>query len=420
MFSRKKGMVYTMFVVIVMTTIIAFINFNITTRNTTVDESLDRMTVDNMYYFIEGTIEDFERSSYISAKRGVISLIDIIAAEGNYSNDSKTNIESFISNGFYNGSVLYLMENSTLSSCNQTIISIGNKKNFESIINFTNVDINSYSYDKLQFNVSLDITVFGNNGKIRLKRTKNVSTFINFQKLEDPFVTINSYGYLRKLIVSCNTTKYPYHAKNILNGTNYNGTWTSGTAYISDGTNLNLITDRSNKILILSDIPEPTPPEISDFSGIISENATDNNITGTYVYGAYDALTNITNNSLVVINNSEIWINNILDELIEGCYFKDIYGPTFLDRLEGNFNTSQKYNSTLVSGIGSFIDVSTLPAELQEIRSDIDFIYFDETQTDTTYSIMGVTDKCTGYSKRSWFRLDQKHVDLWGLESIVY
>ena len=419
----RKGFVYSLFSVLVIMTLTGLLSIN---ANSDIDKNLkmnidEKLRTDELFYFKEGAKQDFGRSAYISGKRGVIALIDDILKDGNYVDGvASEHIESLIESGAYGNSTPTIMDNSTIEDWASSIYSLGQLHRISVDIDIINTSVIPSDAFSLSLSNDVNLSVVGQIFGIQFNDSAISESIIEIEAIEDPFISIESYGYLRQIITQCNTTKYPYHAQKIstVGVFDYSGSnnWTSGRLSfdINDP-------DPSEKILVITDIPDG-PNNADDFRGVVSENVSDDtNGISDYIFGASSVMSNLSVLGfapIIVMEGDNVWSSYIYDELNESCYFIDVLGPSFLDRLEGNFNTTSKYNVTNSTvSIASLISVTELPEELQNPYSSVDFKYFDEV---SGKKIKGVTESSPGTDLAVGFLLDDEHVSLWGLSGLDY
>ncbi|MCK5373428.1 MAG: hypothetical protein KAJ20_03755, partial [Candidatus Aenigmarchaeota archaeon] len=301
-----------------------------------------------------------------------------------------------------------------------SIYSLGQLHRISVDIDIINTSVIPSDAFSLSLSNDVNLSVVGQIFGIQFNDSAISESIIEIEAIEDPFISIESYGYLRQIITQCNTTKYPYHAQKIstVGVFDYSGSnnWTSGRLSfdINDP-------DPSEKILVITDIPDG-PNNADDFRGVVSENVSDDtNGISDYIFGASSVMSNLSVLGfapIIVMEGDNVWSSYIYDELNESCYFIDVLGPSFLDRLEGNFNTTSKYNVTNSTvSIASLISVTELPEELQNPYSSVDFKYFDEV---SGKKIKGVTESSPGTDLAVGFLLDDEHVSLWGLSGLDY
>ena len=421
--ARRKGFVYSLFSVLVIVTIFSIMSIN---SNNDMNHDLkinidEKLRTDELFYFKEGAKQDFERSSYISGKRAVIALVDEVLRDGNYTlGYADEVIESLAESGTYGNVTATIMANSTIIDWSESILYLGQLHRISVSIEVINTTVGFVDAFSLKLSNDVNVSVTGEIFGIQFNDSVTSENKIDIGAVEDPLISIESYGYLRQIINSCDSALYPYHAQMISDTGVFEytglGNWTSGRLSfdINDA-------DPSLKILVVSDIPSE-PNNADDFLGVVSENVSDDS-TGidNYIFGASSVVSNLSGLSvepIVVMTDDAVWSNYIYDEINSSCYFLDSLGPSFLDRLEGNLETTSRYNITNETiGIASFITVTELPEELQNAYSSVDFKYFSEVQGK---KIKGVTESEMGTELVLGFLLDDDHVTLWGLSGLDY
>ncbi|MBW6462248.1 MAG: hypothetical protein K0B07_04340 [DPANN group archaeon] len=421
--TRRKGFVYSLFSVLVIVTILGMISIS---SNSDMNRDLkinidEKLRTDELFYFKEGAKQDFSRSSYISGKRAVIALVDKILRDGNYTTGySDDIIEAFSLNGNYGNMTSTIMVNSTIVDWSESISYLGQLHRISVSIDVINTTVEYNDAYSLKMSNYVNISVLGDIFGILFKDKIYSENKIGIEAVEDPLISIESYGYLRQIVNRCNDTLYPYHAQKISDTGIFSysavDNWTSGRLSfdIDDP-------DPALKILVISDIPAG-PNNADDFLGVVSENVSDD-ATGidNYIFGATSVIFNMSGlvfEPIIVMTDDEVWASYIYDEINVSCYFIDSLGPSFLDRVEGNLVTTERYNMTDETvGIASFITVTELPEELQNTYSSVDFMYFSEV---SGKKIKGVTESKAGTDLVLGFLLDDEHVSLWGLSGLDY
>jgi len=97
-------------------------------------------------------------------------------------------------------------------------------------------------------------------------------------------------------------------------------------------------------------------------------------------------------------------VSNLLDHVTNSYYISSTSGPSFLDRLEGN-------NIASVNGIESLVYLPDLVTQgiPIESKSVVDYIYFSS-DNPTSFGVVGMP---------SWFRIDDEHVDIYGVGNLT-
>jgi hypothetical protein len=104
------------------------------------------------------------------------------------------------------------------------------------------------------------------------------------------------------------------------------------------------------------------------------------------------------------VNGSDV--SNLSFHLANSSYIESSSAPSFLQRLEGNFDAS-------ANGIESLVYLPTLSSQGIPIEDKciVDYIYFSDDNPSPLYRTSGM---------QSWFKLDDAHRDLYEVRDISY
>jgi hypothetical protein len=99
-------------------------------------------------------------------------------------------------------------------------------------------------------------------------------------------------------------------------------------------------------------------------------------------------------------------ISNLSDHLVNSSYVSSVLAPSFLQRLEGNFGSSD-------NGIESLVYLPSLSSQGMPIEDKciVDYIYFSSQNPSPLYMTTGM---------QGWFKLDEPHLDVYQVENISY
>jgi len=125
-----------------------------------------------------------------------------------------------------------------------------------------------------------------------------------------------------------------------------------------------------------------------------------------YVVGTANSVVNkinLTSYSPFVDGND---VSNLSKHLANSSYIASSLAPSFLQRLEGDFSPSQ-------NGIESLVYLPKLSAQGITIKNKcvVDYIYFSSQDPSPLYAVTGM---------QSWFKLDNAHRSIYGVENISY
>ncbi len=362
--NRKKGFVYTLFAIAVVSSVMLLLSIQSEYKPGV--NIADKIRSDEMSYLEKGISSDIERAAYISGRRAVVSIVNFEILFGNYNTTANESIKDLILTGKYGINASGLMENATLANWIGTIKSLTSSLGYSSEISLGNLSVSQKDAFSLKVVIPITTLLYDEYLSMQLQRSGNFIAEISAESIEDPFIVIESYGYAQQQIVKCAS----------ITGSSASGDWAHGRTYINlSKTDFSGVSDKNEKILVVKTLSGKT--NHAGFAAIISENATDI-IPAPYIAGVSGATT-ILNGALAVKQNKTIWLTNITTDAKNSCYFESPVGPSFLDRLEGTKTLSAKYSLPGINtGIGSFIYVPGLPPEIQHGTEDyaIDYEYF--------------------------------------------
>lgn len=424
----RCGFMYSIFAIFMLSIVIMVVSNPITINPG--DSQTAVAQVDETFYFLSSVEQDLTRAGRITAKRTFSAAVNHVSTQEAPLEDgtAENEVISGFTNGTINNTEQILLTDTSFEDWRDRMITLANDGGWK--LNITLTGIDTYSQDPVDvyIDVSYNLTLYDSRSETRFDRAlvRNYSTTV--ANISDPLFFLETDGRYTREFATCDYTE---HAAQIGTGSDYYyddpDNWTSGRAVVRPGNGgINGVSDRNEKVLIVEDACAYADAVIQDdfdeFKGVISETArsissdgstlcgTDSTGINAYISGISGITSDVSNDTMTVMTDNGGWTNNILDEIDNACYFEDVDGPHIFDRLEGELTASGSY-----TGWSSFVDVPSLPSEFQDTsRSAIDHVYFDDAASTTNHQIKGVTDHY------SWFKLDQDHVDTWGLNDLVY
>jgi len=164
---KKKGYIYTFIIVALVLIIMSLISYYIMASQPAIDDVINQVRTDELYYLVESSKKDYERAISISAQRSLVYLIDYSIENNagfagyrmrnctslNYTiNGSQAAMVELMMCGTLNGiSLGDLMANHTLPSWTQRVKTKGDELNFN--IDITPKSIEIIPYDSWSFYV---------------------------------------------------------------------------------------------------------------------------------------------------------------------------------------------------------------------------------------------------------------------------
>lgn len=413
----KKGFIYTLFAFLVIVLLISIIAFP--SEVTNVVPSGESARINKLYYFLESVQADLRRSESISARRSMTSLTNIIISNGTFVNDSKDKIYQLAFNGSFGSTTSEIMSNSTLKDWKDKIKNLSENSGYNMTINLIEGDVNQEESFNVGFNLSYNAFVYDEFTESSFNRSSSSYVKSSFLGLEDPVQFLNSKGTYSNVYSSCN---YDFLAENLLNGSEsayLDQNWTSDLSLVSPA-DPDSFSDKRNRILVIENVCDHNLSSLEDYEGVISESEASPQVNESgielcgnqtslesFIGGAENATQILIDSKMTVMNENQIWVNNLFHALEESCYFEDSSAPNFFHRFEGKLTESDE------KGISFLIDVTFLPSELQQRRTAVDYLYWNNAST-VEYKLKGVTDH------NLWFRLDQEHISKWNISRLSY
>ncbi|NOR84836.1 hypothetical protein GQ473_01855 [archaeon] len=359
---RKKGFVYTLFTIVVVTSLMLLLQVNMISTTTSVSKSTEKIRADEIHYLVEGIDKDIGRSGEISGRRALLSIINWEITNGTFTTTPINSINEAILNGTINSGdeTLTLMENNTLINWMTTLETLANKRGITTDIILKNT--NTFLAIPFSLTITNNASITARDVIIELayKRNTTYSNTIPIDNLEDPYTTIKSYGNMKQNFIRCQNIKGIIHSSD----------WINGFAYVSNELDYENVSDKQDKILVTETISDKS--NYNTFAGIVTEQ-NDIAVTSPYVFSVINATNEILNNSIIVLDNETIWLTNIINQPNSTCYFNDRNAPSFLNRLEGKDTPDNDF------GISAFLHMPSLPVEMQS-GSDtyvLDYVYLE-------------------------------------------
>ncbi len=418
----RKGFLYTLFGLFFLALISLIVVSPVDIEP--VESSPEKVSVDELFYFTESVKDDTDRAVSISSRRSLVAVTSHVLNGGNLTDPETATALAFF-NGTVNGSVSSIMSESSLkdwiSKMESQAVSSGYLINMSTGV--SNITVEMVDPFKVRFRTEYSLSISDPNIETSFTDNNHQSDLkTSITGLDDALIFLQSGGKRSNAYSKCTLS----HTSLKQSGTDseYNYTdddgnernWVSGDSVVRKSNSTSGIGSKSEKILITTHLCPPDKSELDDFAGVVSNQTTaGQNVCGSeeeipaYI-GGISNVSAFNNETRLVMNQNDVWRNSIPDQIDSRCYFEDSTGPNFFDRL------NRKVNGTS-HGIASFLNVPNLPPEIQkDDTSAVDYVYFDEGgDYGKTWKIKGVTDQ-----DLSWFRLDDTHVNRWGISDLAY
>ena len=398
----SKGLAYTSFAVLAASLIVTMVSLQVTGSNQVDTGNADR--IGETAFFLQSIFSDMDRSLRISTRRALTGVTNHVVLTGDPLKSPEDNISEALANGTIDGEALNGTENASLKDWTSRVRNIADRSGYS-----LDVQIENYSFNNTGFTIESSFTVFASledpTTLTTFNKTESTNTSISIEGVEDSMLLLRSEG---RYLTQYNKCGFSEPAEILYTGTQNSSGHVHGYAS-KNPSDLSSVSDKSNKILVVDDIDSYQGSQADNFEGIVSSNPSSNTnrYSTNFVFGT-TSIADIDQNTSLILNDDQVWRSSFRQMFNQGCYVSDENAPDVFDRMENSLSNDGG------EGIATLIDVSRLPSELRDIESAVGYVYFDDSNSHGGLrEIKGVTNEY------SWFRLDQDHVDRWGLGDLA-
>ncbi len=405
----STGLVYTSFALLSVSLlfIVAFLPVTIPVENNPAEAT----RIGEASFFLDSVLADMDRSLEMSTRRALLASTNYVIKRNRSLASPGENISSALETGKISGEELDSMndpQNASLLDWADRVSDIAADSDYSLDIELLNSSFNASAFEiRSSFRVFArlqDPVTLAN-----FNRTNSANATISALGLEDPMILLNSDGRYSTQYARCG---FDRPANQLYTGGHYSAGAVHGRAAVNPSTpDASSVSDKAEKILVTDDVDNYNVGASSSFAGIVSadDNDTTAGFTTKFIFDT-GSISDIEQNMSLILNEEQVWRSSFRQMFRENCYLETSRGPNVIDRL-GNQLVSPDGR-----GMATMIQVSELPSGLQEIESSVGYVYFNESSGmyGPERNIYGVT------SEYSWFRLDDYHVNLWGLGDLAY
>lgn len=423
----RSGFFYSLFAIMMIGLI-----FNVTVLPVLMEPSTEtgeRIRVSEVSHFLSSIEDDFDRSTEIIGRRAFTSLTNRIISNGSYLAESKQAYKHSFNNGTINGIDSAIMQDASFEEWSGSMVGAADDSGYDFSTNITSMALETSPPVTVEVTVTHNLTLSDDITDTTFQRSTDTVIDVAYTGLEDPLVLLESAGRYSHTFKTCGASD---PAGQVSTGGSWfyqeERNWTSGAAVTRpENGGVSSVDGKSEKVAVVDDLC--SYDDITDFSGfegVVSEaeaidgkqsnskvDACGDDSTGidALVDGAEGAADSIDQGSTAVLNEEEVWQNELKNWTEESCYFADGSAPTLWERMDGEMSSDGAE-----TGTASLISIDELPVELQEQGSAVDYVYFNDSgEYGDLTKVKGVTNEGL-----DWFRLDQEHVDDWGINSLTF
>lgn len=394
----SKGFAYTTFAIVAAGLITMIITTQVVNPYETGQSDRDR--IGEASFFLESAVDDADRTLEMATRRAFTGTTNYVITEGEPLVNAEENISEVLVNGSMDGENIEGTENASINDWNERVSEIAEASGYSMEIELENYSFNDRGMT-VQSNFAVSVTLDDSVTLASFNRTDSTSTETSIEGVEDPLIALRSQGRYISQYTDCGFEK---PAEKIAEGEQNSPGYVKGvvTKELDEE-------NREGKIFVTEDVDDYETEELEDYQGIVSEEVSSQpeSYNDNYIYGTDE--TRVEQGDVLILDEDRVWVSRFTEMFEEGCYVETETGPTSIDRLEDSLTSEEGE-----TGLATFLDLSELPEELRRQDSAVDYVYFNSTDYYGELSdIKGVSDE------HSWFRLDDYHVEYWGLEDLT-
>jgi phosphohistidine swiveling domain-containing protein len=411
-----KGIFYSIMIALIIIPILGLIAFYSQLGAQNIDINIRS---NELYFFSESIEKDLRRFLEINGKRAMISAVSEVITSGNGLDDAQLRLVEMIENGTLYGNPAPLVDEKNIQTWEQNIDDIASNLGFNVDFKDTRVNVTQNDSFNVLFNVTIYVNISDETANMGVLKNITVSAAVSIEDIEDPIFPLKTYGRVFRFIRTSNVNKTtsPLAGQN---SSNLPPNFNSGYAFVkanfqsSDKVNAStiLVTDSiAGKESIINSNPNITAV-VSEGDKIIPQS-----LTKPIISNVTNATNIIKNQTKIYLDNAtmKVWdLSNLTSDIksIGNSYYfyyhNSSKGASFLDRLEGRFNLSSKYQY----GLETFVNLEEFPTELvKSTNSVLDYEYWND--------IAGGSIRNGNYDPVfSWFKLSSTSAFEYGINAL--
>lgn len=393
-----KGFAYTSFALLASGVVLSAALFA-SSGGSDVERTAEAQRISSASFFLESFVSDSERSLSIATRRALTSATGFVAENGEPLSDPVRNISRIAVNGTLQGGSV--TGDAYVSEWERRSARLASDSNYRLNVS---ARLRNLSSDLLEIEAdyTLQTRLFDPSTLARFRSTDNKTALVSASGLEDPMLLLRSSGRYVSSYTACG---FQDPAELLDTGTQNSTSVFHGRAAVSPST-LGSVPNPDDKVLMVEDVDSYPSSAVNEFGAVVSAQESGNTdaYSTHYAFGTGSAPV-VDDNTSVTVYRAQVWRTNFREMFQERCYIKDSSGPGVLDRFENDIEAS--------GGVATLVDVSDLPTELQREDSVVGHEYFDSEES-SLRKVHGVTETYP------WFRLDQAHINQYGVEPLSY
>lgn len=410
---NRNGMTYTTFAVMASAVLLSLMIMPY--QGLDIDTEGDAALIGQASFYHDQVHDDKDRAFDIAFDRGMSGVTSYMISEGVAMDQPRRNISHATVNASTGEYQLEYMENASLNNWGSRIADAAENAGYEFNYGFENQSVEKTDSEFiLESNISMVSTLRDPSTRAVFNQTSRSTTTQSIENLEDPMLRLQTSDYYGHFYERCSFTDL---SQQVGTGAQSSGSLVWGK--ISYNPTIDGDTQYQNRIIASEDIQANyDPAQTQNFEAAISASQVDNpgDYNDHYLFEINEA-TSLNQNQSVIIDGDTLHHTRIREMINRSCYMEStggsLNGPGFFERLQNDVTGDTD------SGLVSLVNKTELQSDND--NSNADYVYFSDnpSQYGDTTQIRGITFGDSGSNYLSDFRLDQYHIEQWGLEELA-
>lgn len=406
----SKGMAYTAFAL--MASSVLLLVATLPMQGMDLDSAQQSERITEASFLVDQILKDERRAHQIAFDRAMGESTNYVINFGLPMDRPREQIAEIMVNASTAGEELVFMKNASLENWFGRVGNLSKKSNYRVAVEFEDADIQKIQPFRYRSNLDVRVSVYDTRTRAFFNETQTTTSNSGIEGLEDPMIRLQTVDFYGHFFSRCDFSE---PAELLETGAQNSGSTIHGRAAVEP-----LVGDVDNpgeRIIVAENVSEYSDTEVQQFAAAVSAEPVSNpsNFNNRYVFDT-GSIASIQDNESLIIDDAEVWRSGFREMLRTGCYIVSdgpLNGPDFLDRLANNLT------GTRATGIASLINETAAPSHA-DTRSNVDYVYFNSTDVyGSLNEINGVTSGEGSAEYFDYFRIDQYHVDQWGIAGLT-
>lgn len=408
--KTRNGMAYTSFAL--MASSVLLLVATLPYQGFTTDAANDAALISEASFFTERVLDDERRAHDIAFDRTLGEATSYVINSRDPLENPDSQLASIMLNASVENNELEFMKNASMNNWFGRVKNLSRSTGYKLDVRFVNTEFSKISNFRMQSTLTTFISLKDTRTRAMFNESQTTTVSSSITGLEDPMLRMQTNDFYGHFFSRCG---FSDPAALLETGLQDSGSTIHGRSAVEP-----VVADVDSpgeRIIVSENISQYPEADVQQFAAAVSAEPVSNpsNFNNRYVFDT-GSVASIQDNESLIIDDAEVWRSGFREMLRTGCYIVSdgpLNGPDFLDRLANNLTGSRP------TGLESLINETAAPDQAGE-SSNVDYVYFNDSSAyGTLNQINGVTSGDGNAQYFDYFRIDQYHVDQWGIAGLT-